>query len=43
MRPKNLMRTMASWGLGVGLGVETLMKRDVAGPLPFLMSIGKES
>lgn len=38
LRPKHLIFTMASVGLGVGLGVSGLMKRDLAGPVPFLMS-----
>ena len=29
---------MASAGLGLGLGTEGLMKREVAGPVPFRMS-----
>ena len=29
---------MASVALGLGLGVEGLMKREVAGPVPFLIS-----
>ena len=29
---------MASLGLGLGLGTEGLMKREVAGPVPFWMS-----
>lgn len=38
LRPKHLILTMASVGLGFGLGVSGLMKREVAGPVPFLMS-----
>ena len=39
LRPKHLIRTMASLGRGVGLGIEELIKREVAGPAPFLMSV----
>ena len=38
LRPKHLICTMASDGLGLGLGVSEFMKREVAGPLPFLIS-----
>ena len=37
------MRTRASWVLRMGLGVDALMKREVAGPVPSLMSTGEES
>ena len=30
---------MASTGLGIGLGMSGLMKREVAGPVPFLISL----
>lgn len=39
LRPKHFILTMASVGLGLGLGVEGFMKREVAGPVPFLMSV----
>lgn len=39
MRPKHFILTIASGDFGVGLGTELLMKRDVAGPVPFLMSV----
>lgn len=37
-RPKHFILTIASVGLGVGLGVEALMNREVAGPVLFVMS-----
>ena len=38
LRPKHFTLTMASVGLGLGLGTEGLMKREVAGPVPCWMS-----
>ena len=38
LRPKHLILTMASEGLGLGLGADGLMKRETAGPVPFLIS-----
>ena len=39
MSPKYFTLTMASAGFGMGLGMSGLMKREVAGPVPFLISL----
>lgn len=41
LRPKHFILTTASAGLGLGLGVEGLMKREVAGPVPFFTSTAR--
>jgi hypothetical protein len=42
LRPKALTRTRACAAVGLGRSI-SLMKREVAGPLPFLMSVFRVS